>query len=1303
MTISISEDSLYLYEILNGGGAAITYIGSTFGDLIDFLIIPSTVDGNIVVAISDGGFGTISSSITSVYFPATLTSIGIRAFEGFTGTIDLSNTAVTTVGVSAFSSASSVTYPASFNTIVDGTNVYSLNETTNELTVVDYHLNDLNYIGSIVIPSQVSIDATTTYQVVKWDFDSLKEKSSPNLVSIHTQVELNLTKYLSIFSYDFENEAYIIYFDGTHDCMLTGSLTGFTGTVYYPAGNSTWSSNIATLFPDANTMAVYKDDATSLLYTLDNDEIPTYAIAQDSALFTHNERTMITIPGVVGGINVLYVAPNSFQILSIQSYVDTVGTIIVPTTLAYDNMEIHAILSYFFYSIQMYRIQYDGHYIYLQNSYDAFSYYVIPNTTKVVLIRYTGATPAMGGWDVTIPYQVYDSNPSLGGTEALKVVDIIGFNAFAGMSIKSLTFHVDSTISYICKNAFIQNNITGTITFPTTLVKVGESAFKGNQISGVVFSNHISTIGTACFEGMSSLSTVSFPSALTSSLNRGVSLTIEDRAFSGCHISSLVFPEGLTTLGKGVFSYNTLSSVTFPGSISSIGARCFYNTSSLSTVTFPSSLNTGVSLTIGTAAFSGCGISSVVLTEGLTTLGEEAFYNLSDLSSVTLPSTLVSVGPLAFAAGPITNSSLSTPVGYFFGDAFPDPSGNIFSGWQTGGGPFYALMGSTWGDTFESINVIKRFFDDSGFTYTVNGTHATILGKRGSTSTSLTIPGTVTITGTTYVVNTIAPHAFENKNIFSLTLPASMTTIGAYAFYGNSLQSLVIPASVTSIGAAAFYNNEWLSAVYFEGTKVDEERAFNNANTFTYNDGFEINGSFIIIKSGGSPYICTVFGYVGPYTTSLTIPDSFVAGGHTYVLTIIYGGAFYNMGLVSLTLPSTHPLEINESAFSHNQLTTLVVPASVTSLGVNSFFENPLTSVTFLGAPLSQAGGNPFTNVTTLRSIVVNNPTAWGGDYFGIPLVRPPGPLEINNNITVSTPKPVDLYVEAFNQSIRLAELASLLNIDPLSVDVSCTTVVPMSLAGFRSVFQFSIEDIATLGASPSDNITDLHFYINDASLSSIEMTYDASNIAYPGQNIIRTTDLTSTHGGKPITTFDYKRGGQLPVSQMNVASDFTRYLATSIFGTPAGVDLFYNEQAIITDITEQFERAWVFSDLSNVLLPISRGHGILIENGGHMQYDTSYGCYMDNSEPATDAHPYNISQSLFNQLLDLAPARFSTHLPTGLIQDLQAHQPQALPFIAGDSISWVLSVSPAAGQESLVTGTMGIKTRTYRIKMVLQ
>ena len=97
-------------------------------------------------------------------------------------------------------------------------------------------------------------------------------------------------------------------------------------------------------------------------------------------------------------------------------------------------------------------------------------------------------------------------------------------------------------------------------------------------------------------------------------------------------------------------------------------------------------------------------------------------------------------------------------------------------------------------------------------------------------SGDLTIPETVTHSGTTYSVTTIGYGAFRScsgltsvtignsvtsigddafrscSGLTSVTIPNSVTSIGDYAFLGCSgLTSVTIPNSVTTIGGGAFY------------------------------------------------------------------------------------------------------------------------------------------------------------------------------------------------------------------------------------------------------------------------------------------------------------------------------------------------------------------------------------------------------------------------------------------------------------------------------------------------------------------
>ena len=289
-----------------------------------------------------------------------------------------------------------------------------------------------------------------------------------------------------------------------------------------------------------------------------------------------------------------------------------------------------------------------------------------------------------------------------------------------------------------------------------------------------------------------------------------------------------------------------------------------------------------------------------------------------------------------------------------------------------------------------------------------------------------------------------------------------------------------------------------------------------------------------------------------------------------------------------------------------------------------------------------------------------------------------PAPVDISG-ITVSDPSAVDLYLPDFNGSATLDILASLMSVSPAVMDASAVAHVPSNLNAWRGVFNFSIENIVDL-FDASNNVNDLHFYVVDPSGA---LTYGNNEVAR----------LSRVQNSSAITSTNLRTGVAFPDSQMTVPQDYLRYLAEEIFGTTAGVDLFYNEAVVEQNIINKIMHIWNTDDVKNVLVPISSVAG----TDSHLLTDASGNKYFDNS----NANGYqNIGQILFDQLVSLQPSRFTTDASNGLIQDTGDIQP--LPFMAGDSISFVYKLRPAAGQEKLTDGTNAIDPRSYRIKMIL-
>jgi tetratricopeptide (TPR) repeat protein len=138
-------------------------------------------------------------------------------------------------------------------------------------------------------------------------------------------------------------------------------------------------------------------------------------------------------------------------------------------------------------------------------------------------------------------------------------------------------------------------------------------------------------------------------------------------------ITSVVIPEGVTSIGQYAFNYcENLSSVTLPSTLESIDGSAFNYCVALRTITLPTGLKKlgygvfeGSSLTtlpnpwpsaitrIPGGSFKNSKLRVVVIPEGIAILGDESFYECKELTSISLPSTIKEIGLQAFFSCPL--------------------------------------------------------------------------------------------------------------------------------------------------------------------------------------------------------------------------------------------------------------------------------------------------------------------------------------------------------------------------------------------------------------------------------------------------------------------------------------------------------------------------------------------------------------------------------------------------------------------------------------------------------------------------
>ena len=381
-----------------------------------------------------------------------------------------------------------------------------------------------------------------------------------------------------------------------------------------------------------------------------------------------------------------------------------------------------------------------------------------------------------------------------GNTKSLPVItDVVIPSSINGVSVTK-----------IGDSAFKSNNLTSVV-IPDSVTTIGKQAFRDNDLTSVVIPDTVTTIGDSAFES-NKLTSVVIPNSVT---------TIGAYAFYLNKLTSVVIPDSVTSIGISAFESNKLTSVVIPGSVTTIGGRAFYR-NNLTNVVIPGSVTI-----IGDMAFSYNSITTVIIPDSVTTIGQYAFSN-NNLSSVDIPDSVTSIGDSAF-----NNNQLPESQAYIYarnGDGSVD----------------YTTIVSYGGAKRENVVIPNGVATIGKYAFESNNL------------TSVVIPDSVA---------TIGNYAFYYNKLTSVTIGNSVTTIGKYAFYQNNLTSLVIPDSVTTIGGWAFsFNN--LSSVYIgansnltETTGIGQS-AFTSANRTSTSNGttYVDNPNLTIYNNSGKKF-----------------------------------------------------------------------------------------------------------------------------------------------------------------------------------------------------------------------------------------------------------------------------------------------------------------------------------------------------------------------------------------------------------------------------------------------------------------
>ncbi len=563
----------------------------------------------------------------------------------------------------------------------------------------------------------------------------------------------------------------------------------------------------------------------------------------------------------------------------------------------------------------------------------------------------------------TITYKYTDNNKT-----ALKVVS--GTNKYTGTVTipEKVTYNgTELPVTAIGDMAFYECTGITSVTIPSSVKTIDMYAFAGcSKLTSIEIPSGVTSIGENAFWQCTALKTVDIPSSVTS---------IGEEAFAYCTglEGTVTIPKGVTSIGVRAFiDCAKLTGVTISEGVKEIGGTAFYGTG-LTEVTIPSSVTK-----IGNTAFGYCSsLSTITIQSGVTSIGEDAFASCKKLTEVTIPSSVTSIGDGAFGdctALTKVTSNIQTPfaINSNVFDSSVKSSATLYVPAWTQSAYKAAEGWKEFTNIEELADTSERETTDGGLKFTIANKKATVTGfaSDASDKTTISIPATVTYSGTACDVTGIGAGAFKNEtSLKSVTVLATVPlTVGANAFSGcSNLETLYVP---NDEAVSKYRDAEGWKDIKYIATTTDDGLKVNDGSvtiTYKYTDGKK---ALEVVN-------------VDPAKGDITIPAEI--GG--LPVTAIGNNAFQGCtGLTSVTIKGNNLKTIGTEAFRKcTGLKTVTIPSSVTSIGDKAFCECAgLEGTVTIPSGVTVIGESVFGGCAKLTGVTIpEGVTSIGDGAFG--------------------------------------------------------------------------------------------------------------------------------------------------------------------------------------------------------------------------------------------------------------------------------------------------------------------------------